>query len=145
MSVNAQQQNLLWDSPEVSLILANSTIHAADSMRSLGVLPESHLVGAIVKPCKFHLCQISRVRRYINADTCRLAGLALVISRLDYCNSGSGMLITRPREPRGRFVHITTSNHPATPPTASSPAVALQSMCTCIRLSSWNRRDHRTS
>lgn len=91
---------------------------------------DSHLAGgplvsAVVKSCNFHLWQISRVRRYISEGTCRLAVLALVTSRLDYCNSllagcqeshlshlqrvknRAARLVARPRVPRGEIVNIT--------------------------------------
>ena len=128
--INPQQQGLLCESPVLSLVLGDSTIQASSTVRNLGVVLDSHLavgpqVSATVKSCNFQLCQISRVRRYITAGTCRLAVLALVISRLDYCNSllaGSqelhmnrlqmvqnraARLITRPRAPRGEIVHVT--------------------------------------
>ena len=35
----------------------------------------------------FHLWNISRIHKYIDVDTCHAAVRALVLSRLDYCNS----------------------------------------------------------
>lgn len=91
MFVNPQQERLLIESPVASLKLGDSTIQASVTVRNLGVLLDSHLAGgsqvsATVRSCNFHLCQISRVCRYITNAACRLAVIALVISRLDYCN-----------------------------------------------------------
>jgi hypothetical protein len=128
--VNIQQQRFLEESPVLSLELGDSTIQASDSVRNLGVVFDSQLkcdsrVSAVVKSCNFHLCQISRIRRYISDDACRLAVLALVSSRLDYCNSmlagtqethldrlqriqnRAARLITRPHVPRGEILHVT--------------------------------------
>ncbi len=132
--VNPQQERLLTESPVRSLTLGDSTIQSSDTVRNLGVVQDRHLSGgshvsATVKSANFHLCQISRVRRYISDAACRLAVIALVISRLDYCNgllSGAtesqltrlqrvqnraARLIARPRVPRGEVVHITPILH----------------------------------
>ena len=42
----------------------------------------------------FHLRNISRIRRYIDADTCHNAVRSLTLSRIDYCN---GLLSSLPK------------------------------------------------
>ena len=49
-------------------------------------LDASDQVSAIVRSCNHHLRRIAQVRQYISEGACKLAVLALVISRLDYCN-----------------------------------------------------------
>ena len=113
-----------------SIVLAGSIITSTPTVRNLGVMLDSRLEGsaqvsAIVKSCNFHLYQIARVRCYISDDACKLAILALVVSRLDYCNglmaaatefqlnklqriqNRAAKLVARPRAPRGQIVHIT--------------------------------------
>ena len=92
--VNPQQAKFLVDSPVSSVTLADSTIESTPTVRNLGVVMDSHLgggaqVSAIAKSCNYHLHRIARIRHYISDDACKLAVLALVVSRLDYCN---GML-----------------------------------------------------
>ena len=43
-------------------------------------------VQHIVRTCNFHLRNLWRIRRFIDMKTCHHAVLALIISRLDYCN-----------------------------------------------------------
>ena len=62
------------------------------TVRNLGVLQDSHLDGdahisSIIRSCNFRQCQLARVCCYISDEACRLAMLALVVSRLGYCNA----------------------------------------------------------
>ena len=125
--VNPQQERLISEKPTV--ILGDCVVHAAKTVR-LGVLQDSHLDGdahisSIVRSCNFHLYQLARVRRYISDEACRLAVLALVVSRLDYCNAllagvsqhqlgklqrlqnRAARLVARPHTPPGGVVHVT--------------------------------------
>ena len=75
-----------------SITLADCNITATSTVRNLGVVLDNCLdgssqVSAMVKACNYHLFQIARIRHYISDESCKLAVLALVISRLDYCNS----------------------------------------------------------
>ena len=44
-------------------------------------------VTQICKSVNYHIRNLSRIRRYIDKDTCHTAVRALITSRLDYCNS----------------------------------------------------------
>ena len=76
----------------------------------------------------YHPSQIARVRRNITTDACKLAVLALLISRLDYCNGllsaateqqlsklqsiqnrAARPVVVRPRVPRGQLWHASPS------------------------------------
>ena len=61
-------------------------------MRHLGVVFDTNMqmsdqVSAICRTVNFHLSNLWRIRRFIDKDTCAHAVRALIISRLDYCNS----------------------------------------------------------
>lgn len=113
-----------------SITLGGCTITATTTVRNLGVVLDSCLnrtaqVSAIVRSCNYHLYQIGQVRHYISDESCKLAVLALVVSRLDYCNgllaaitqqqvkklqniqNRAAKLVARPRAPRGEIVHVT--------------------------------------
>ena len=44
-------------------------------------------ISSVVKCVHFHLRNLSRIRRFIDQDTCKLAVQALVFSRIDYGNA----------------------------------------------------------
>ena len=44
-------------------------------------------VNKVFKVCMFHLRTISKIRRFLTIEACKLLIHALVTSRLDYCNS----------------------------------------------------------
>ena len=46
----------------------------------------SHITS-VASSTNFHLRNISRIRRFIDEDTCKQAVRAMITSRLDYCNS----------------------------------------------------------
>ena len=86
---------------------------------------DTHISSIRVRSCNFHLYQLARVRCYISDEACRLAVLALVISRLDYCNAllvgasqhqleklqrlpnCAARLVARPHTQPGGVVHVT--------------------------------------
>ncbi len=115
-----------------TITLGGCTITATSTVRNLGVTMDSCLngdaqVSAIVKACNYHLFQVARVRRYITTEACKLAVLALVITRLDYCNgllsaatekqlnalqsiqNRAARLVVRPQVPRGQVWHASQS------------------------------------
>ena len=86
--INPQQARFVT---EASITLGGAAIKATKTVRNLGVMMNTHLdasdqVSAIVRSCNYHLRRIAQVRQYISEEACKLAVLALVISRLDYCN-----------------------------------------------------------
>jgi len=65
---------------------------ASSTVRNLGVVFDTNMqmsdqVSAICRTVNFHLSNLWRIRRFIDKDTCAHAARALIISRLDYCNS----------------------------------------------------------
>ena len=53
----------------------------------------SHITN-VSRTIIFHLRNISRIRRYIDKDTCHHAVRSLILSRIDYCN---GLLSSLPK------------------------------------------------
>ena len=69
-----------------------SEIITEESITNLGVIMDQHLkldmhVNKVFKVCMFHLRNISKIRRFLTTEACKLLIHALVTSRLDYCNS----------------------------------------------------------
>src|SRR6218665_1534216 len=68
------------------------SIKPSDVVRDLGVLLDNTLslkfqIASITKSCFFHLRRIRQVKKSLNENCLRTLVQALVISRLDYCNS----------------------------------------------------------
>ena len=102
LQLNAKKTELLWfgsvtelrkvDPSLRSLTVGTDVIQPVDVVRDLGVYFDSHLtmkahVARVARTCFFHLRRLRSIRRSLGRDvTARLVS-ALVISRLDYCNS----------------------------------------------------------
>ena len=70
----------------------HTCISPSDSIRILGCVLDKHVcmteqVTSVAKSVNYHSRNISRIRKFIDKDTCHSAVQSLVISRLDYCNS----------------------------------------------------------
>ncbi|XP_041464611.1 uncharacterized protein LOC121415475 [Lytechinus variegatus] len=77
---------------DVRLTINEKSFQPCKSVRNLGITFEpsanlSHHVTLVCRNVKFHLRNLWRVRRFIDKQTCHAAVRALVLSRLDYCNS----------------------------------------------------------
>ena len=75
-----------------SLQIGSETITPASSARLLGVLLDAELtmkphIARTAVTCFYHLRRIRQIRRRVVADISERLILALVTSRLDYCNS----------------------------------------------------------
>src|SRR6218665_1419676 len=81
------------DIPHTVLNLGpDCSINPSDVVRDLGVLLDNMLslksqIASITKSCFFHLRRIRQVKKSVNENCLRTLVQALVISRLDYCNS----------------------------------------------------------
>ena len=72
--------------------VTGSPIPISDSIKQLGVTIDSSLafnkhVSLICQSCQYHIRAFRYIRPILDANTARLAGHALVSSRLDYANS----------------------------------------------------------
>lgn len=112
LQLNPQKTEVMWCSsarrqdqvPLGPVLIDNTSVPTVSSVRNLGVHINSHLtlsthVTAIVKTCFAVLRQIRSVRRSLTRDALITLIRALVISKVDYCNSVmagvSGILISR--------------------------------------------------
>ena len=80
-----------FESP-FSVDVAGSSIQCKDSITSLGVVIDSglsfdHRVSSIVSSCSYHLKALAHIRPVLNDKTAETIGRAIILSRLDYCNS----------------------------------------------------------
>ena len=69
---------------------SDNDICPSDSVRNLGVVFDSDFnkhVSNICKSCFYHIRDLRRIRRHIPLSTAKTISNALIISRLDYCNS----------------------------------------------------------
>ena len=86
-------------SPHHKQYLQNVTLHVNDTsiksvptVRNFGVIfndtmTMSQHVSTVCRSVNYHIRSIGKIRKYIDYDTCHAAARALVLSRLDYCNS----------------------------------------------------------
>jgi len=75
-----------------SLQLNNVTVNAIQHVRVLGVHLSSDLsldkhVSSVSATCFYHLGQLRRIRRSLDADSAATLVHAFVTSRVDYCNA----------------------------------------------------------
>ena len=75
-----------------SVVVGDKVILPSVKVKTLGVILDSnmsmaHHVNKVVKSAYFHLRSISKIRHYLNDDTCAKLMVSLVLSQLDYANS----------------------------------------------------------
>ena len=75
-----------------TVVVSGCTIPLSTSVRTLGVVIDSGLtfsehVSKLVNTCYYHLRQIRSIRKSLTIDSAHALVRALVLSRLDYCNS----------------------------------------------------------
>src|SRR6218665_504045 len=86
------------------------SIPPSDVVRDLGVLLDCKLnmtqhVSSTARTCFFHLRRIRQVRRCFDETCLRIIVQALVISRLDYCNSVLSGLPSSTLQPLSSVLH----------------------------------------
>lgn len=78
--------------PPVTLQVGPDIIHSSETVRNLGVIFDTHMtmtshISSICGSLNTHLRNITRIRRYLDSDTCNHIVRSLVLSRLDYGNA----------------------------------------------------------
>ena len=91
----ATPSNLRCKMPPVSLRVGDKTIYPSSSVRNLGVIFDTQMsmsahVRSLCSSLTYQLRNISRIRRFLDYDTCHLVVRALVLSKIDY---GNGLLL----------------------------------------------------
>jgi hypothetical protein len=77
---------------DCSLRIGSDTVQSASAVRVLGVLLDSELtmklhIARTASACFYHLRRLRQIRRRVGEDFAIRLVLALITSRLDYCNS----------------------------------------------------------
>ena len=77
---------------DFSISLGEATVTSSPSARNLGVLMDNRLsfsenITAVTRTCRFLLYNIRRIRPFLTTHSTQLLVQAMVLSRLDYCNS----------------------------------------------------------
>lgn len=78
--------------PGIHLEIGTETVKPSETVRNLGVLFDSHLsmsphVTSLCTSLTYHLRNITRIRRFLDRDTCHHIVRSLILSRLDYANA----------------------------------------------------------
>ena len=86
--VNPQQAKFVT---EASITLGGAVVRATGNVCNFGTMVNTPLdtnyqISAVVRSCNYPLRRIAQAHQYISDEACKLAILALVIIRLDYCN-----------------------------------------------------------
>ena len=73
------------------MMIGNTTVVCEPQVKNLGVIFDQVMsmrqhVNYTSRTARFHLRNISRIRRYITEESCKLVVQSLVTSRLDYSN-----------------------------------------------------------
>ena len=76
---------------DVSMMIGNTTVVCEPQVKNLGVIFDQVMsmrqyVNYTSRTALFHLRNISRIRRYIPEESCKLVVQSLITSRLDYSN-----------------------------------------------------------
>ena len=76
----------------VSITLDDVVLKPSPSVRILGVVFNSHMttddqIINVSRNIRYHLRNLGRIRKYLDESSAHDAVRALVLSRLDYCNS----------------------------------------------------------
>ena len=74
------------------LQIGSSLVQPSTTICNLGVIIDTHLTmeAEVMKTCRaanFHLSRINKIRRFLDFSSVKCVVNALVLSRLDYCNS----------------------------------------------------------
>ena len=78
--------------PRTSIRVGDSDIEFSDTVRTLGALLDCELsmdshISNKISVCNYHIRRIGRVRSCMTREVANSAAVALVLSKLDYCNS----------------------------------------------------------
>ena len=84
---------------DVSMMIGNTKVVCEPQVKNLGVIFDQVMsmrqpVNYTSRTARFHLRNISRIKRYIPEESCKLVVQSLVTSRLDYSN---GLLYRIPK------------------------------------------------
>ena len=137
--------------PDIALTIDDSCIKPSQTIRNFGAIfvskPMAEHITNLSGTITFHLRYITRIRRFIDKDTCHYAVHSLVLSRRDYCN---GLLSSVPKSHilrlqrlqnwAARIIFIVDRRHESSPLLKSLPLASSETknhlQITVIRLQS---------
>ena len=90
IAVGTQQQMSL--AQDLSIKIGKDLIHTSGKVRNLGFMMDKFMKNSVhinrLSSCLFVMIKnITRIRPFLDKETCKTIIQALIISRLDYCNS----------------------------------------------------------
>lgn len=102
LQLNASKTELIWFGSRTmirhiadenrSITFCSTVLQSVDVVRNLGVLFDSELtmkqhINHVVSVGYYHLRRLRQIRRHVTRDALKQLASALVLSRIDYCNS----------------------------------------------------------
>jgi hypothetical protein len=100
LRLNSSKTEIIWLGSEKRLakcsirplIISGSIVQPASAVRNLGIIFDSAMsfsdhASQLAGRCYYYLRQIRGIRRSLTVDSCHALVRALILSRLDYCNS----------------------------------------------------------
>ena len=87
---NEQQRSKLPSMFPIELFGVKTDLKTAKSAQNLGLIFNKNFtcrshVSAVCSSCFYHIRDLQRIRRHLDADSAKLLATALVSSRLNYC------------------------------------------------------------
>lgn len=91
MLVSSSRMSQNFDQPG-SMTICDSSIQLSDSVKNLGFFLDNHLemtthVRRLAQSANYQLRRIGSIRRFLTKDSATTLVCALILSRMDYCNS----------------------------------------------------------
>jgi len=97
---------------DITIHLGQVDIEPVDCVRDLGVLLDSSLsmhqhIARITSTCFFHLRRLRKFSRILDIDARKRLVCALILTRVDYCNTALAGLSDSALAPLQRVLHVT--------------------------------------
>src|SRR5664279_1084333 len=101
---------LLSTGEDLSIQIEGVNIRTVTTVRDLGVLLDSRFnmrkhISNVSKACFYHLRRLRQIRSCLNEDSAKTVAVALVRSRIDYCNAILAGLPETTLQPLTRVLH----------------------------------------
>ena len=95
---------------DITIRLGQVDIEPVDCVRDLGVLLDSSLsmrqhIARITSTCFFHLRRLRKLSRILDIDARKRLVCALIVTRVDYCNTALAVLPDSALAPLQRVLH----------------------------------------
>ena len=118
--MNLEKTELIWfggrakleslQAMDITIRLGQVDIEPVDCVRDLGVLLDSSLsmhqhIARVTSTCFFHLRRLHKLSHILDVETRKRLVCALVLTRVDYCNSALAGLSDSTLAPLQRVLH----------------------------------------